>query len=73
MKPLGRVLFIGAGLVGSLQVLRAQTGTTGSWEVASLTASNLATLVAAVAQTTPIPAESVPKNGLLYLSAQHPE
>jgi hypothetical protein len=65
-------LVVGTALALSLaSTLHAQTSTVGSLGAASMTASNLAAIVAAVAQTTPIPAQSIPQFGTFY-SAQNP-
>ena len=67
---IGRIRLIGVGVVFSLSLLLAQTSAGRS--DGSPTASNLAALVAVLAQTTPTPVESLPRYGTFY-SAQNPQ
>jgi hypothetical protein len=61
-----------AGLVFPLNLLHAQSTTIGSSNISSMTASDWATLIEAVSQTTPTPPEAIPRDATLY-SAQNPQ
>ena len=68
----GRIVLLALGAVFSVNLLQAQSSAVRGLQPGSLTPGNLAGMVAIVAQTTPSPPESIPRNAALY-SAQNPQ